>query len=147
MISMLRNRVEIAKDLVLYTLELPSRRNSLTLVENFVDTIKEQYNIPDETYAKILTCVSEVSNNSILHGNKEDDQKQVRITLEIQNNKNFVFTISDEGGGFDYHNLPDPTSPENIEQLTGRGIFIVKQLADRCVFNSNGSEVALHFNI
>ena len=144
---MLANRIDLAGNTVLYTLQIPSLLNSISLVENFIDTIKEEYNIPDEPYANILTCISEVTNNAIIHGNKENEQKHVRMTLEIQNNKCLIFTVSDEGSGFDYNRLPDPTAPENIEQLNGRGVFIVKQLADQCIFNSLGNKVELHFNI
>jgi serine/threonine-protein kinase RsbW len=95
----------------------------------------------------MLTCLSEAANNAIVHGNKEDQMKQVDISLEVLNNQRLIFTVSDEGNGFDYNNLPDPTSPENLEHLTGRGIFIIRKLADKCDFNSRGNEIKLHFNI
>jgi len=144
---MILNRVDIAENSALYTLRLPSRLNSLTSVENFVDTIKIQYDISEDVYAEMLTCMSEAVNNAIVHGNKEDELKKVNITLEVQNNKRLIFIVSDEGNGFDYNNLPDPTAPENLEHLTGRGIFIIKQLAEKCIFNSRGNEIELHFKI
>jgi serine/threonine-protein kinase RsbW len=49
--------------------------------------------------------------------------------------------------GFDYNNLADPTAPERLEELTGRGVFILKHLADQCIFNAKGNEVELHFKI
>jgi serine/threonine-protein kinase RsbW len=58
-----------------------------------------------------------------------------------------VFTVSDEGNGFDVNSIPDPTAPENIENLSGRGIFIIKKLADQCIFNTIGNELELHFKI
>ena len=134
-------------DTALYTLQLPSVLESLTLVENFADTLKEKYQIREDVYANILICLNELVNNAIIHGNKKDKHKKVYINLEVQNNKLMIFSISDEGSGFDYSILPDPTAPENLENLAGRGIFIIKQLADQCNFNSAGNKVEVHFKI
>ena len=57
----------------------------------------------------------------------------------------FGFIISDEGHGFDYLNLPDPTDPENIEKPSGRGVFLMKHLADQIIFSENGRVVELYF--
>jgi serine/threonine-protein kinase RsbW len=144
---MIDNRVDSPETTTLYTLELPSRPESLILVENLIDTIQEQYQLIDEIYANVLTCLSEATNNAIVHGNKEDAGKIVTVKFAVQGSKHLIFTVTDEGPGFNYNTLPDPTDPENLENLTGRGIFIVKQLADECIFNSSGNEVELHFNI
>jgi serine/threonine-protein kinase RsbW len=144
---MLANRVDISDNSALYTLQLPSRLDSLTTVENFVDSLKEHYNIGEDVYGNMLTCLSEATINAIVHGNKENESKKVYINLEVQEGKRLVFTIADEGDGYDYNHLPDPTAPENIENLTGRGVFIIKHLADQCIFNSKGNEIELHFKI
>jgi serine/threonine-protein kinase RsbW len=144
---MITNRVDMSDDTVLYTLQLPSKVDSITSVENFVDTLKEEYNIGDDTYANMLTCLSEATINAIVHGNKQDENKKVYINLEVQSGKRLQFTVADEGEGFDYNRLPDPTAPENLENLTGRGVFIIKHLADQCIFNLKGNEVELHFKV
>jgi len=144
---MTTNRVDISDDTVLYTLQLPSRVDSITTVENFIDKLKEEYNLGDDTYANMLTCLSEATINAIVHGNKQDESKKVYINLEVHNGKRMQFTVADEGDGFDYNRLPDPTAPENLENLTGRGVFIIKHLADQCIFNLKGNEIELHFKI
>ncbi|NEU09122.1 ATP-binding protein [Flavihumibacter sp. R14] len=131
----------------LYTLQLQSKLESITTVENFIDNLSEKYNLSEETYANVLTCLSEAVINAIVHGNKQDDTKKVYINLEIVEHKRLIFTIADEGSGFDYNNLPDPTSPENLENYSGRGVFIIKKLADQCIFNTIGNELELHFKI
>ena len=55
--------------------------------------------------------------------------------------------IKDEGEGFDFNNLPDPTAPENLEKPTGRGVFLMKNLSDLVVFSDNGSVVEIHFKL
>ncbi|HEY1063285.1 MAG: ATP-binding protein [Sphingobacteriales bacterium 17-39-43] len=140
-------QTEFSDNTSLYTLQLPSRIDSITIVENFIDELSAKYGFSDELYANVLTCLSEAVINAIVHGNRESLEKKVYINLEVIEDKRLIFTISDEGDGFDFNNLPDPTAPENIENLTGRGVFIIKKLADQCIFNSKGNELELHFKI
>ena len=141
------NQTEFSDNTSLYTLQLPSKIESITTVENFIDNLSEKYNFSDEIYANVLTCLSEAVINGIIHGNREDPVKKVFVNLEVIEDKRLVFTVSDQGDGFDFNNLPDPTSPQNLEKLTGRGVFIIKRLADQCIFNSKGNELELHFKI
>lgn len=53
------------------------------------------------------------------------------------------FTITDEGRGFDYSALVDPTSEDRIEQPHGRGIFLIRQIFDEVRFNSAGNSISL----
>ncbi len=140
-------QTEFSDNTSLYTLQLPSRIDSITILENFIDELSAKYSFSDELYANVLTCLSEAVVNAIIHGNIENLDKKVYINLEVIEDKRLIFTISDEGDGFDFNNLPDPTAPENIENLSGRGVFIIKKLADQCVFNSKGNELELHFKI
>jgi serine/threonine-protein kinase RsbW len=130
----------------LYTLQLPSKRESITLLETLIEEIADKHQISDDTFANMMTCLNEVVINAIVHGNKLDPNKIVIINAEVDA-KRTTWTITDEGEGFDYVHLPDPTAEENLEKLTGRGVFIVKHLADQCVFNAKGNEVELLFKI
>lgn len=145
--NMTTNWVDNSDNSVLHTLQLPSKLESITILENFIDTIQAENSIPENVYANMLTCLNEVVINSIIHGNKQDESKKVYINLEIIDKKELQFTITDEGEGFDYNNLPDPTAPDNLQNLSGRGIFIVKHLADQCIFNMTGNQIELHFKI
>jgi serine/threonine-protein kinase RsbW len=71
----------------------------------------------------------------------------VYLNPKVIGDKRLIFTITDEGEGFDFNKLLDPSEPENIENLTGRGVFLIQKLADQCVFNSKGNELELHFKI
>ena len=55
------------------------------------------------------------------------------------------FIVEDEGTGFDYNNLPDPTLPENISKPGGRGIFLMKNLCDEVSFKKDGRVAELSF--
>ncbi len=130
----------------LFTLQLPSTPESITQLEALIEEIADKYHVAEDTFANMMTCLNEAAINAIIHGNKSDISKKVIINADVDP-KRIVWTITDEGDGFDYNHLADPTAPENLENLTGRGVFIIKQLADQCIFNAKGNEVELHFKI
>ncbi|NQV76427.1 MAG: ATP-binding protein [Bacteroidetes bacterium] len=138
------NRIENPDDTSLYTLQLPSSINSITLLENFIDELSVKYGFSDKIYANVLTCLSEAVINGIVHGNGRRPEKKVYINLEVIEKKRLIFTICDEGQGFDLNSLPDTRATEN---LSGRGVFIIKKLADQCIFSLKGNELELHFKI
>lgn len=129
----------------LYSLQLPSNSESVAVLENFIDDLVQKLEIGEDVYANLMTCLNEAITNAIYHGNKQDPNKKVYVNLDVISNKRLVFTVADEGEGFDFNNIPDPTDLDNLEKLTGRGVFIMKRLADQCIFNSRGNEVELHF--
>jgi len=124
----------------------PSLDENIRIVESFIDNAKEKFNLDDDIYGNIMVAVTESVNNAIRHGNKSDKKKNVHLTLSLNDNL-IRFIVKDEGIGFDYHNLPDPTSPENIDKPSGRGIFLMKHLSDEVTFKNEGSEVELCFYI
>jgi|TARA_B110000977_G_C10943969_1_gene441948 serine/threonine-protein kinase RsbW len=117
---------------------------NIHIVENLIDEICETLDVNEEYYGNILISMTEAVNNAMVHGNKLDSQKKVLVTVKTDDTS-IHFTISDEGPGFDYDNLPDPTAPENIEKPNGRGVFLMKNLADGCNFEENGRVVELEF--
>jgi len=124
----------------------PSLDENIRIVESFIDNAKEKFNLDDDIYGNIMVAVTESVNNAIRHGNKSDKKKNVHLTLSLNDNL-IRFIVKDEGIGFDYHNLPDPTAPENIDKPSGRGIFLMKHLSDEVTFKNEGSEVELCFYI
>ena len=130
----------------LFTLQLPSKTESIAQLEQLIEEIADKYHVAEDTFANMMTCLNEATINAIIHGNKLDETKKVIINAEVEP-KRIIWTVTDEGAGFDYVNLADPTSPENLENLTGRGVFIIKHLADQCIFNASGNTIELHFKI
>jgi len=127
-------------------LKIPSLLDNVRIVESFIDHAKELYGFNDDVYGNIMIAVTESVSNAIIHGKKKDKQKNVHVSLDV-NEHEIAFTVQDEGKGFDYNNLPDPTSPENIEKLGGRGIFLIKNLADDVKFKANGTTIEMRFFI
>lgn len=126
------------------TLNIVSQPQSINIIEKVIDDMKNEFDIHEDSYGNILVAVTEAVNNAIMHGNQSDPSKSVKVSYEIDGDR-IMFTISDEGKGFDYYNLPDPTAPENLEKPTGRGVFLMKHLADQVIFSENGRVVELYF--
>ena len=123
---------------------IPSITENIRIIESFIDNAKEKFNLDDDIYGNIMIAVTESVNNAIMHGNKNDKNKNVTLSLSLNDNV-INFAIKDEGMGFDYQNLPDPTSPENLDKPSGRGIFLMKHLSDEVSFKNNGTLVELSF--
>ena len=127
-------------------LKLPSKIENLRIVEKAVDELSAEYNLSSDLYGNVLIATIEAANNAILHGNKLDEAKVVNIIFKIED-KFLQITVTDQGTGFDFTNIPDPTAPENIEKINGRGVFLMEKLADKLTFFDNGTKVELQFNL
>lgn len=128
------------------TMQFPSVIENITLVEKLIDEVFAEYQVKEDYYGELLIAMTEAVNNAIVHGNKMDTSKQVKVTFSVDGN-DMVFRVEDEGPGFDYTNLPDPTAPENIEKPHGRGVFLMRNLADSCDFEDDGRICTLRFAV
>ena len=117
---------------------LATETASIHKVENYIDDLCTKLN------GNILIALTEAVNNAMNHGNKMNPQKQVKLTCEGCQGS-IDFKIEDEGEGFDYDSLPDPTDPENIDKPNGRGVFLMKHLADEVEFHDEGKVIELKF--
>ncbi|AHJ99820.1 ATP-binding protein [Hymenobacter swuensis] len=125
-------------------IQIPSLVENIRVVESFIDNSKDTFHIDDDIYGNIMVAVTEAVNNAIRHGNKFDKDKNVFLSLFVEPDR-VKFEIEDEGTGFDYTNLSDPTAPENLENPGGRGIFLIRHLADEVEFQKDGRHVQLTF--
>ena len=127
-------------------LEIPSLTENIRIIESFIDNAKDKYNIDDDIYGNIMIAVTESVNNAIRHGNALQNNKNVFISLNLEQ-EIITFTVQDQGPGFDFQNLPDPTAPENLDKPGGRGIFLMKHLADEVKFKDQGRLVEMRFYV
>lgn len=127
-------------------LRLPSKAENLRLVERMVEDVCDIFSVGEEKFGNIIISVTEAVNNAILHGNKGNPDKSFDISFR-SSAKDLTFVVKDEGAGFDFASLPDPTAPENLEKDSGRGVFLMQKLADKVEFEDGGKTVVLHFNL
>ncbi len=125
-------------------IEVPALTENIRMIESFIDNAREKFHLDDDIYGNIMIAVTEAVNNAIKHGSHSDSSRNVHLSLLVDGST-LRFRIEDQGTGFDYQHLPDPTAPENIEKPGGRGIFLMKHLADDVEFLDGGRVVELSF--
>lgn len=128
------------------SLALESNPENVKEIQPYVDRIVQKYQIGSDLYGNILISLTEAITNAIVHGNQADQSKKVFVNSLFDQNQIRV-QIQDEGEGFDYEDVPDPTDPMNILTLNGRGVFLMHQLSDGVEFSNNGSTVEIKFKL
>lgn len=126
------------------TMEIASDLKYLELVHVMVNWLTSQWHFSEEEAFQISVSISEAVSNAIIHGNKEDLKKRVKITFDLFPN-GLKATIHDEGEGFDLEEVPNPLLECNILKDCGRGIYYMKSFMDEAHFNrlQQGMEVSL----
>ena len=126
------------------SIQVPSMVENIRMIESFIDNAKDKFHLDDDIYGNIMIAVTEAVNNAIKHGNSNNKSKNVHLSLYLQDSM-IKFIVKDEGEGFNFQDLPDPTAPENLKKPGGRGIFLMKHLSDEVEFRDNGRIVELSF--
>jgi serine/threonine-protein kinase RsbW len=124
---------------------IASEISCLKVVEEFIQSVSCDIGIGKEAYGKVIVAVMEAVNNAILHGNGNNPEKKVKICFDASEHE-LTVEVTDEGDGFRPENVPDPTKPENIESISGRGVFLMSRLSDRIEYNAKGNSVKMLFN-
>lgn len=118
---------------------------NIRVVENAIDEVTNDIGISQDYYGKILVSTLEAVNNAILHGNHSDPKKIVDVAISYKSNY-LKIKVKDEGSGFKPDEVPDPTTPEKIESLNGRGVYLMSRLADKIEYSKRGNCVTMTFN-
>jgi serine/threonine-protein kinase RsbW len=123
-------------------IEIPSRLEELSRVEKWTQRIANTYCLPSDRLDNLAIAVTEAVANAIIHGNRQDPHKKVRIHFHLDGDY-LKIEVADEGAGFDPDALSDPLLPENLMKESGRGVFILKSLMDEVhfTFHPDGSVV------
>jgi anti-sigma regulatory factor (Ser/Thr protein kinase) len=125
---------------------LPSE---VTAISPFVDKLMlllRNCGCVPEGVSDVEIALREALANAIIHGNHEDHRKHVHVTCRCEPDE-VTIAIKDEGEGFDINSLPDPTAPENITSVHGRGIYVMKALMDEVRFEEGGVVVHMRKSV
>jgi len=130
-----------------FSLEIESDPNNLLTVEEFVNYFAREIGIKEEKISGLILSVTEATTNAIIHGNKKNTGKKVKIDVSAEGDT-LKITVKDEGIGFDPSLIPDPTKPENLLKDSGRGLYLMKVYMDDIKFNitPDGTETILVLN-
>jgi serine/threonine-protein kinase RsbW len=106
---------------------------SVCQVESAAEHLAHAAGLDEDACFHVAMAVREAAVNAVLHGNEYDPKLQIAVSLE-NTGTDLVFTIADQGQGFDPDHLPDPLAAENLLRGTGRGIFLIRSLMDEVRF-------------
>lgn len=128
-------------------LTFESKPQNIHIFENFINSIFDELKISNNYYGIIYTALYEAVDNAIKHGNKNNPNKKVHIYFDSKP-EGLSFTVKDEGEGFNYNDIPDPIDTnEEGEFNGGKGIYLIKKLADRVNFYDKGRIIETVFNV
>jgi serine/threonine-protein kinase RsbW len=125
---------------------MPSIRTNVRLAEAFVFDLTDRFHFSEAILDRMLVSVTEAVNNGIVHGNKSNPEKTVRLTCSCFEDK-IIFTVYDEGAGFEKERLPDPLAEENLLKESGRGILIIEHLMDEVQYDRTPAGMAIQMTI
>jgi serine/threonine-protein kinase RsbW len=128
-------------------MSLPSELSSLREIEKFVSELCVEYKVSETLYNDILTAVLAAVSNAIQYGHKLHSARLFYIEFNLEEGRRMKVVVTDSGEGFDFKSIPNPTDAVNLEKEGGRGIYLMRELAHKCTFNKNGSEVILEFEL
>ncbi len=111
-------------------LVIPSEPKRIAEADEFVESALRERGVPESLISDVAIASTEMINNAIIHGNKKDASKKVKISMTFTANE-VEIRVEDEGRGFNPDNVPDPLAEENLLREVGRGIFIVRSLMDQ----------------
>jgi serine/threonine-protein kinase RsbW len=123
---------------------LSSTMESVSEVEAAADRLAEEAGLSEDERFHIAMAMREAAINAVMHGNEYSPNTFIDVSLE-NTGADLVFTIADQGHGFDPEHLPDPLAEENLLRGTGRGIFLIRSLMDEVHFRQlhPGTELTL----
>ncbi|WP_236973886.1 ATP-binding protein [Membranihabitans maritimus] len=127
-------------------LTISSELENIKLIDSFLKRLEANYCILPKKFIDIKLSILEAVNNAIIHGNKFDSDKTVSIT-EAMDHEILEIRINDQGSGFNFNEVKDPTLKENILSPGGRGIHLMRNLTDSFKFTNDGKCVILRFKI
>ena len=126
----------------LHTIKIPSDLKEVKKVSAEILDFLKACKLFKNELLDIKLCLEEALINAIKHGNRLDKSLKVKIDYNLGDDT-FKVTITDEGEGFDYKHIPDPTLEENLQELKGRGIFLIRRLMDEVQFNERGNSITM----
>lgn len=137
--AFLKNEEETVKKALL---KIPSEMRYIREVSSKILESLISYKIDEDKLFDIRLCVEEAVRNAIQHGNKLDKSLTVKVRYWVEGDA-FNAEVEDEGRGFDYRKLPDPTTNENVTKGSGRGVYIIHHLMDEVEHSETGNKIRM----
>ena len=132
--------VELHQSFPSRTSAIPSVVDELT---RFIRFFMGQGGTAREAEEGIEIAIYEALANAMIHGNRENQEKQVHVACRCSMDGEVLISVRDEGEGFDSRVVPDPTEAQRLLLTHGRGLHLMKALMDEVSFEESGTVVRM----
>jgi anti-sigma regulatory factor (Ser/Thr protein kinase) len=151
-----------------FTFDLGIDDELISPMVNYLQSCMNRLNLCDEASSlRVCIALEEALRNALFHGNleisseqREGDGEAYRRLIEGRRSSDpyqtrrlivqvrfspgeATFVIEDDGPGFDPSDLPDPTEPENLDKVSGRGLLLMRTFMDEVSYNDRGNRVTM----
>ena len=123
-------------------LELPSDLTLMNAVLEYLLDRVDKLGLVAVEQSNLFVALDEAFVNAVRHGNRNDPCKLLRVTAELSG-REAIFTVEDEGEGFDVHDSPDPTDPANLFKSSGRGVLLIYNIMDEVEYSRGGAKLKM----
>jgi serine/threonine-protein kinase RsbW len=113
---------------------MASSMTAVDAVQMAAEAFATQEGLDPDGAHYLALALREALVNAVKHGHKEDASRRVEVGLRTDSRRNLVFTVKDNGGGFDPDGVPDPLAEENLVRGSGRGVFYIRNFTDEVSF-------------
>ena len=138
-----KDEIGTGRDVASFVLQLPSELNIIEPAVTYLVGRCRAFSFEGSRLTlNFRVGVTEALANAVLYGNQSDPAKLVRVEVALDSSR-VVLHVVDEGKGFDPDTVPDPTTPDHLEQTGGRGLFLIRELMDEVEYNDRGNAVRL----
>lgn len=127
-------------------LVLPSTFESLEELVEQADTFFGAYVSDEDVLYRIVLLASEAATNAIEHGNRQDPSLKVRVSFAVKEMR-AVVEVEDEGAGFNPRGVANPLASEKLLDDSGRGVFLINELADHVEWEQDGRRVVIYIDL
>src|SRR3954469_24249013 len=123
-------------------LELPSDLTLMSAVLEYLLDRVARLGLIQPEQSNLYVALDEAFVNAVKHGNRHDPEKLLRVTAELSAGK-AIFTVEDEGDGFDVREIPDPCDPKNLFKSNGRGVLLIFNIMDEVEYSERGNKLKM----
>ena len=123
-------------------LELPSDLTLMNAVLEYLLDRVARLGLIQLEQSNLFVALDEAFVNAVRHGNRNDTSKLLRVTAELSAHE-AIFTVEDEGDGFDVRAIPDPRDPANLFKSSGRGVLLIYNIMDEVEYSERGTRLKM----
>ena len=123
-------------------LELPSNLTLMNGVLEYLVGRVARLGLIKVEQSNLFVALDEAFVNAVKHGNRNDTTKLLRITAELSA-REAIFTVEDEGEGFDVREIPDPRDSANLFKSSGRGVLLIYNIMDEVEYSERGTRLRM----